>query len=262
MKIILSKKGFNSQDRGIPSPIMPDGTLLSLPIPENGSGVLYESLSYGKYSYKEILQNLGYLQSIWECHLDPDIYKIGLTPTNWKAIFGQCDSAAGHLIKQEIGKGDIFLFFGTFKETEVSIDGRLQFKKNTSEKHIIYGYLQIGQVKDSDFNEYHWHPHSNTIKYKKNNRMYIAAENFLNTVHPGHGAFKYNKELVLTKEGETKSKWIIPNIFRDKNMTYHPNPHRGEYFQSTSRGQEFVVKYVDKKEITDAQKWILSMIEL
>jgi len=34
MKIILSRKGFDSSYGGCPSPILPDGTLLSLPIPE------------------------------------------------------------------------------------------------------------------------------------------------------------------------------------------------------------------------------------
>jgi len=33
MKVILSRKGFDSQYGGMPSPILPDGTLLSLPIP-------------------------------------------------------------------------------------------------------------------------------------------------------------------------------------------------------------------------------------
>ena len=33
MKVILSRKGFDSSNGGCPSPILPDGTLLSLPIP-------------------------------------------------------------------------------------------------------------------------------------------------------------------------------------------------------------------------------------
>ena len=35
MKVILSRKGFDSSNGGCPSPIMPDGTLLSMPIPSN-----------------------------------------------------------------------------------------------------------------------------------------------------------------------------------------------------------------------------------
>jgi hypothetical protein len=40
MKVMLFRKGWDSSSRGIPSPIMPDTTLLSLPIPTNES-VLY-----------------------------------------------------------------------------------------------------------------------------------------------------------------------------------------------------------------------------
>ena len=33
MKLVLSRKGFDSSAGGIPSPILPDGRLISLPIP-------------------------------------------------------------------------------------------------------------------------------------------------------------------------------------------------------------------------------------
>jgi Nucleotide modification associated domain 3 len=35
MKLILSRKGFDSAYGGVPSPILPDGTLCPLPIPSN-----------------------------------------------------------------------------------------------------------------------------------------------------------------------------------------------------------------------------------
>ena len=41
MKVVLSRKGMDSRAGGIPSPILPDGTLLSLPIPNEKSGVPY-----------------------------------------------------------------------------------------------------------------------------------------------------------------------------------------------------------------------------
>ncbi len=48
MQIILSRKGFDSASGGGPSPILPDGTLLSLPIPEDtdflGGAVPYADL--------------------------------------------------------------------------------------------------------------------------------------------------------------------------------------------------------------------------
>ena len=45
MKIILSRKGFDTTSGGCPSPILPDGTLLSLPIPDE-EDIKYSDLQY------------------------------------------------------------------------------------------------------------------------------------------------------------------------------------------------------------------------
>jgi len=59
MKIILSRKGFDSSYGGYPSPILPDKTLLSLPIPylrnKIASGVLYDGNIYDPIQYKDLL---------------------------------------------------------------------------------------------------------------------------------------------------------------------------------------------------------------
>jgi hypothetical protein len=53
MKVILSRKGFDSEYGGIPSPIMPDGTLLSLPIPYEQDIIKYTDLTFqGKHILK------------------------------------------------------------------------------------------------------------------------------------------------------------------------------------------------------------------
>ena len=44
MKLVLSRKGFDSSSGGVPSPIFADGTMLSLPIPDDGSSLRYEHL--------------------------------------------------------------------------------------------------------------------------------------------------------------------------------------------------------------------------
>jgi hypothetical protein len=46
MKVILSRKGFDSGYGGYPSPVLPDGTILSLPIPIAGSGIRDSELTY------------------------------------------------------------------------------------------------------------------------------------------------------------------------------------------------------------------------
>ena len=49
MKIILSRKGFDSSWGGCPSPVLPDGTMLSMPIPTNEDNRLrYEDIRFIK----------------------------------------------------------------------------------------------------------------------------------------------------------------------------------------------------------------------
>ena len=64
MKIILSRKGFDSEYGKQPSPIFPNGTMLSLPIyaePPDESTVTYNDLSYS--STESIGDVLSYLKA-------------------------------------------------------------------------------------------------------------------------------------------------------------------------------------------------------
>ena len=74
MKIILSRKGFDSANGGIVSPIMEDGTLISFPIPadEDDKGK-FEDLIFCGESYAKILKDLNYKENPKRpnCHLDP-----------------------------------------------------------------------------------------------------------------------------------------------------------------------------------------------
>lgn len=59
MKVILSRKGFDSANGGIVSPIFEDGTMISFPIPSNDTDT-YNSLEYSGTSYSKILSDLKY----------------------------------------------------------------------------------------------------------------------------------------------------------------------------------------------------------
>ena len=124
MKIILSRKGFDSSSGGGSSPILPDGTLLSLPIPDEDAGLKYAELQTGfGLSYYDLLKQLGdkKLTPNDEAHLDPDIVKNVLPrKTGWKACFGQSNQSQSHLENNQVGKGSLFLFFGRFSKTEKS----------------------------------------------------------------------------------------------------------------------------------------------
>ena len=53
MKAILSRKGMDSGTGKMPNPILPDGTLLSLPIPDSASLTGYGDLCYRGQSFRE-----------------------------------------------------------------------------------------------------------------------------------------------------------------------------------------------------------------
>ena len=262
MKIILSRKGFDVENGGMASPILPDGTMLSLPIPSYDSDYYADFRIDGK-NYHELINELSNGKSKIHtdyCHLDPDIRKgIIKRPRNWKPIFGQCDAAESHLENQGVKERDLFLFFGWFKET-IENDGRLSFKRGANDIHAIYGYLQIGKiVRGMDVKKYSWHPHS-AYPYG-NNTMYIASDKLVvngkDTGLPGAGTLKYSDELVLTYPGMTRTKWKLPDFFKEVPISYHTkDSFKPEgYFQSAHKGQEFVVG-----ESVKVSKWAKNII--
>lgn len=269
MKIILSRKGFDSGSGGFPSPIMPDGTLLSMPIPEQGSNVHYKELFYNGMNYAEILAGLrkNKNQNFGKCHLDPDIrrdvfksnYDIN-REKEWKPAFGQKDASLKHLMNQGVEVGDLFLFFGLFKQAEL-VDGKYQFVKGAKEKHVIWGYLQIGEILNNPTKEkYPWlgrHPHLD--RTEPLNSIFVSSDKLSWDKNlAGAGLLNYKDSLVLTKEGLTTSRWELPDFITESNISYHSDKNRKDgYFQSAARGQEFVFSVNDR---TDIMNWVSDLI--
>ena len=226
MKIILSRKGFDSASGGYPSPIMPDGRMISLPIPEKDSGIKYSKLQLTPYkNYCSIMQELMGSEIRLEnskldlkkdpcCHLDPDIYKYILNERKegWRGVFGQVSGAQTHLEKQGVKEGDLFLFFGWFRNTVTSDNKYVYDKADKEGRHVLFGYLQIGEIvhkPEMQAGLYSWldnHPHLKDVYINSHkNTLYLAAEHLsLAPSLPGYGIFRFSDELVLTKEGETK----------------------------------------------------------
>lgn len=76
MKIIISRKGFDKDNGGCPSPVLPDGTMLSMTIPGDIDAQLkYEDIKYGENTYLDIWDNFlpKHRTDTPYCHLDPDI---------------------------------------------------------------------------------------------------------------------------------------------------------------------------------------------
>lgn len=279
MKVILSRKGFDSQYGKIDSPILPNGTLLSLPIPQNNDSIRFNELSYEDKSYFDLIKEL---KPNWKypdnqaAHLDPDIRKEAYSnrSKDWRPIFGQSAAAQGHLKKQGVGIGDIFLFFGSFKETEYN-NQKLKYRKSSDYpkgRHAIFGYLQIGDIRelntDADydalpsFSRYHSHANRNFIendgKSRSNNCIYIASEKLsFNTNLPGAATLNYNETRVLTKKGRNKSMWDLPDFLKQLKITYHKEESFiNDYFQSAAKGQEFVIQ-----EDAKLSEWVKNIIE-
>lgn len=271
MKIILSRKGFDSGYGGCASPILPDGkTMLSMPIPSYDGydeliykKILYNGITYAKY-WSELCperKDLRFFEDM-HCHLDPDIRRgIRENDKDYPGAFGQDNAAQGHLHNKGVTVGDIFLFFGWFRRTEQSgTTIKYKSKSNGGEDlHVIFGYLQIGEIIQGEkLKEYTWHPHH---RYStRENTLYIAPDkltvNGEKTELPGYGTFDFDDELVLTKQGYSRSKWKPPMCLLNAVISYHSEKSRkGDYFQSANIGQEFVIEENDA-----VTAWALKLI--
>ena len=275
MKVILSRKGFDSAYGGYPSPILPDGRLISLPIPSNDL-VKYSDLKFeSDKSYFDLMgelkskikygKNWHELTEDTKCHLDPDIYANVLQRNcGWKACFGQINQSQSHLLNQGVKECDLFLFFGWFKQTILK-NGKLCFDKSAPDLHIIFGYLQIDKIirvnnetEIPDWMKCHPHVMDEDRKKTSTNTIYVARDKLTwdNTLS-GAGYFRFSKEFVLTKEGLTRSKWFLPKFFKEVNISRHSeNSWKPEgYFKSVDIGQEFIIE-----DNPDIENWATSLI--
>lgn len=217
MKIILSRKGFDSSNGGCPSPIMPDGTLLSMPIPTDDV-VSFSDVAWNGITYADILKQISPRKTYTNCHLDPDIRDNRINKIKgWKPAFGQTGAAQGLLVNAGVEVGDIFLFFGWFRRVEKTGKGyRFVPRKATdfyygNDLQIIYGYMQIGRIitDQEEIKKYFWHPHSSSIHTcNPNNALYLPSEKLsFNPSLSGYGTLDYRKDRVLTMEGKGRATW-------------------------------------------------------
>lgn len=281
MKLILSRKGFDSQSGGCPSPIFPGGTLYSLPIPHDQSEVTYGDLWHGDTNIGEMVADLtgNRIGSKVHAHLDPDINHVAYPrQKGWQPLFGQSGAAQGHLDNQGVQTGDLFLFFGLFQKVEKTA-GKWYFVKDAPKQHLLWGWLQIGKIRTVDTltkDELPWtcyHPHRHPSRGTDlTNTLYIAACE-LNLgdgqIVPGAGSFqRFHEQLLLTNpNGSGVTDWRLPRSFYPDNgrcpLTYHPKLHRWKhddryaYLQSASRGQEFVL---DLDQYPGVMDWLVQSI--
>ena len=285
MKIIFSRKGFDSGCGGVASPIFPNGQILSMPIPGGRSPRRFREIqtpvgNMGPLAFN-LTQHPGYPAAA--AHLDPDLDYLSLPrKEGWKGSLGQAGCAQSHLQSQGVGVGGLFLFFGWFRQVESSEKG-YQYQKSSPQQHLLFGYLQIGQVlhfgaqpdAEAILAKDPWlydHPHIENRR-STNNTVYVGAEELIlpngPTGLPGFGAFDHIQDhLILTAPGLSKSKWKLPACFgseQGSTLTYHKDPKRWEtqpdgsvILSSVAKGQEFVMEMPEEQNAWDWLNTIVS----
>lgn len=280
MKLILSRKGFDSSAGGVPSPIFPDGRMLSFPIPDKKSAIAYEDISHEGGSLGDLVTELtdGRIPPHYRAHIDPDL-NIDSLPRlpDWRPIFGQASQAQSHLRNNNVGAGDLFLFFGLFRRVEV-VHGSYKWVRGDRPCHVIWGWMQIGEILPlgesqplgCEWAEYHPHFHRGR---DPNNVLYVASRHLLlkgaTEDIPGADVFgRFSPDRMLTAEdAETVSTWDLPAWFFPgkvrQPLTYHSDPQRWQkrgdrtLLRSVARGQEFVL---DCDEYPEAIDWVHDLI--
>lgn len=237
MHIVFSRKGFDSSAGGKASPIV-NGRPVSLPIPERPpSPTTYSDLGLG-----DLVEQVtgGRITAEANCHDDP-MFDAGYC---W---LGQCSIAQRHLSRNEIGPGDVFLFFGLFCDPE------------TGERHHrIFGHMRIachGSLSEvRHFPKWRKpsriHPHM-TGKPRDHDTIYFG---------PGTTARCASAALRLTRPGGPLNLWTVPSWLRAHGLTYHARPSRwtGDgALDSAKRGQEFITDIGDDIE---AMRWLEAIV--
>ena len=218
MRIIFSRKGFDSAAGGGASPIV-NGQPVSLPIPAGAaSQTSYGDLGLGDHAAKA---SRGWLGADDLCHHDPMFVQSG------ECLFGQCGAAQTHLERQGVGLGDVFVFFGLFRE-----------EQSGEPHHRIFGYLEIEEIVNLALGAPQYlidlgHPHALAMHHK-NDVIYRG---------PGRTASYASQMLRLTVPEGPPSIWHRPKWLKRGGLSYHDKPVRWQQrgrLRSVARGQEFV----------------------
>lgn len=253
-RIVLSRKGFDGIAGGVPSPIFPDGRMLSLPIPATSmmgeSSTLHpecpedhRDIQWNNWAVSEIVNSLRKNKKpIQGVHLDPDLDRAIKVrgkdrPSEWRGLFGQSGGPQNPL--RELQPGDLFLFFGLFSKVKVIAENPLKLeylsKKPSARLNVLFGWLQIETIRKIDSltdaqrfrAEHPWaasHPHLQDSFRGKNNVLYVGKEKLVaegaSADIPGYGVFKHFSEpLQLSEKGNSGSFWLMPTWFKPKGRT-------------------------------------------
>ncbi|MCM3584988.1 hypothetical protein M3182_04405 [Mesobacillus maritimus] len=285
MKLVLSRKGFDSGSGGCFSPYDHDsGKYIWIPIPE-------KVRSYSNHiRYSDIKLRNEYISGLKGSNLS-EVYKnvkgshyVNLRKKEYAAIddhelfahfdpmlgippwmvesqnckvgkgFGQYN-ASPILGNHNVHEGSIFLFFGGFQSTSnKKISG-----------HYIYGWLKVKKRIETykecteilEQYDLHHHPHITEAAFNRNQKNYIFLPDewlFEDLGVPGCGYFTTLNNNLLLSNNKTSNKatWKLPIFFYQNLSQVHQktwnNTHDGYCTVKTGIGQEFVTELSEKVE--------------
>jgi Nucleotide modification associated domain 3 len=253
--------------------------MVSLPIPSQ-QGRRLEDIGSPVGALHPLVSDLtaGRLGAETLVHLDPDLRADSVPRlSGWRPSFGQVSSAQGHLGNQGVGPGDIFLFFGWFRQAERREGQQWRFVPGTSDIHSLFGWLQVGEIVAVNPTSIpalpvwmHDHPHvAFAAQMSIGNTLYLAADRLFDGRLPGAGCFDtWTPKLQLTASGRSRSVWRLPAWMNPSmghvNLTYHSDPKRwnldgdSTLLQSVAKGQEFVM---DVGTSDQARNWLYQLIQ-
>jgi len=281
MKIIFSKKGFDSCYGGYPNIIDEKGNFIIIPIPlsqEEQSSAKYkgqfynEIKCYEKSIYEYMKENniqkikngkaepISINNEDIPCHADPNIHNFFKCEKSFSGSLGQIKSALKQLTNCKVEKDDIFLFYSWFKD-----------KESHQDKQIIWGYLKIDNIiknpqklseeeRTKLFNDNSWlryQPHWTNSDYYKSfeNYIYIGTK---------FKVFNYNNDtkdlLTLTEKDKSRTNWLITE-FKNKKFCNYKN----KIFDSEGKikvpciGQEFIVDILDTD--IEIKEWLNKLLK-
>lgn len=289
MKIILSRKGFDGESGGSPSPILPNGRFFSLPIPSRGCRISYAEICRNVGLPEKLVEDLthGRFKATRRAHLDPDLRRKSLRrKEGWRPLYGaggSSGSGSAILKSQEVGPGDLFLFYGWFRRTTLA-NGKVRYDPLAPHIHALFGWLQVQEALEAKetgkrlpkrlrWAEYfdHFGSESGMVFVARKHLMLPGLSRRL----PGGGVFDaFRQELQLTAPSHyqtgnwKKSTWMLPRSFwpgkRKPPLSSHNDMKRWTLksncviLKSVARGQEFVL---DADRYPQAVSWAQELIE-
>lgn len=272
MKIVFSRKGFDGGSGGVASPIV-NGVPVSIAIPGGPSE---------PYRYRDLQHPLvgpiaplveritkGRITARHWAHADP---VLPLAPGQavlgqavlgqavlGQAVLGQTGTAQAHLENQGVGAGDVFVFFGLFRDYDAPKGDPGSACRNHPDSrphHRIFGMMTVERVAHigADPGKGSWRDHGLLAPHPHTER---AGQSDRNTLWIGRGMLARTASPILrltVPEGPT-SLWSVPEWLLRSGLSYHGAQDRWSdgRLSLVGRGQEFVA---DPGDDPEAKRWL------